>query len=46
MYELFHHLIEKCEVGLRIDDWHLSAKGPLGVGTLLIIVLLLLRCVF
>ena len=48
MYELFHDLIEKCEVGLRIDEsgWHLSAKGALGVGTLLIIFLLLLRCVF
>ena len=47
MYEVFHHLIEKkCEVRLRIDNWHLSAQGPLGVGTLLVIVLLLLRCLF
>ncbi len=39
MYELFRDLIEKCEVGLRIDEsgWHLSAKGALGVATLLII---------
>ena len=43
MYQLLHTLIEKCEVGLHKDatGWHLSAKGGLGVITLLIIVLLL-----
>jgi hypothetical protein len=43
MYQFFHTLIEKCEVGVRKDatGWHFSAKGALGVTTLVIIVLLL-----
>ena len=43
MYQLLHTLIEKCEVGLHKDatGWHFSAKGGLGVITLLIVVLLL-----
>jgi hypothetical protein len=45
MYELFRSLIEKCEVGLRKDamGWQLSAKGALGVATLLILVFVLAR---
>lgn len=43
MIQLLNTLIEKCEVGLHKDakGWHFSAKGALGVTTLLIIVLLL-----
>jgi hypothetical protein len=43
MYQFFHTLIEKCEVVFHKDatGWHLSAKGALGVATLLIITLLL-----
>ena len=44
MYVIYD-LIEKCEVGLRIDasGWHLSGKGALGVVALVIIFRLLLR---
>jgi hypothetical protein len=43
MYQLLYTLIEKCELGIRVDasGWHFSAKGGLGVVALLIIALLL-----
>jgi hypothetical protein len=45
MYHLILATIEKCELTLRRDatGWHLSAKGALGVVTLLIIVLAVAR---
>ena len=45
VYDLLLSLIEKCEVALRKDatGWHFSARGGLGVATLLIIVVLLAR---
>ena len=45
VYNLLLSLIEKCEVGLRKDatGWDFSARGALGVITLLIIVVLVAR---
>lgn len=45
VHDLLLSLIEKCEVALRKDatGWHFSARGGLGVGALLIIVVLLAR---
>ena len=42
-YELLQTLVEKCELRLDAMGWHLSAKGALGVGTLLVVLLVLLR---
>jgi hypothetical protein len=45
VYSLVQSLIEKCEVALHRDasGWHLSAKGALGVATLLIIIFVIAR---
>jgi hypothetical protein len=41
MYQLRQTLIEKCEIGVHKDasGWHLSARGALGIATVVILVL-------
>ena len=45
MYQLLQTLIEKCEIGVHKDatGWHLSARGGLGLATVVLIVLWLSR---